>query len=57
MTNFDEIWERNMGKTYEITQDDAKFTNGLKPETAELYEKADSLSDDELWAKMEAGEL
>jgi hypothetical protein len=56
-TDYSTIFDGTLGQTLEIQSSGAALTNGLCEGTSLRYEEAADLSDDEIWNKLQAGEL
>ena len=54
---FSQVWQQTLGQTLEIEQQNAQFSNGMSTTTSQKYEEAAAMSDDEIWTKIQAGEL
>ena len=55
--DYSDIWTGTLGQTLDIGQSDSVISNGLSDEVSRRYEEAATLTDDEIWAKIQAGEL
>jgi hypothetical protein len=55
--DYSDIWTSTLGQTLDIGQSDSVISNGLSDEISRRYEEAAMLTDDEIWAKIQAGEL
>ena len=54
---YSDIWKDTLGQTLEIEASDSTFSNGLSEATSRKYEEAADLTRDEIWAKIELGQL
>ena len=55
--DYSAIFIGTLGQTLEIQSSGAALTNGLGDETSRRYEEAAKLTDDEIWEKMQSGQL